>query len=1115
MLIFKLASLTLVKGDEFRELSDNKRLKNIPITSPRGEIRDRYGRLLAGNKVSFAVQLVKDELDMRDTKSRNETLLKLMHILNSEGTTYNDEFPIIFNSYKYRDENLTYELSPSERVSEIIVENNLIPDLLNTSMKYSNDNSVPEFITAKKIINVLENEGLEIPIDVYSDEGNISFSYNERANIESWQNENGISKNADPKSAIIQIINNRNAKKIVMKTINDPIISKLAYDMLNGRGLVGDIELEPIILEYDEEYKSTKKGIMKNFNSVTLESSATEDFINMLKESEGMKELLEQSFEKDAKDNEKEKITIIPGEIMLEKFKDNKINVPIKMNDDKENKRPVYKYKNDKEKQAFLKKYKLDNNLTPIEAMIALAETQKLTEKNKENKEDLSDDPNILEDFIKDEQIKGLAQSILLKKYPNPKISISEWEYTPLAEKKAWLNRYNLDEEKNISENLEKLKGKLELSDDLTNYEVRGILLIIDELNKIGYRGYYPINIAYGINEKTVARLEENKQELPGVKVSLEPVRYYPNGEVGSHILGYMGKIAQQSEIDRYINEKEYLPSTLIGKTGVEVKFEDYLKGKDGSKIVEADAHGNVVKVVEEKPAKPGDTLYLTIDSELQRIAEESLEKTLRGIRGGGAFQSEWGNFSYSKTYPSAFSASAVAIDVKTGEVLALANYPGYDPNLFATGISSEDWQSLNPDNDERGLPLYNTAISSPVQPGSTFKMVTGLAGLENGISPNKTIYDYGYVQVGNRKFSCLIWTSSRGSHGATNIQRALEKSCNYYFYAVALGRIPQTGEVLGQGMDIEKVLDTARKVGLDEKTGVEIPGERIIGVPDVDSKTRNTKALLERFLKSEIDGFVKEGTSLNETEIKNVIDEIVTWIDFEQPLSKREVIEKLNVLGINGELKVPGKNGEDLADVIKFTYLNASGWGTADTLNTSIGQGQNAYTPIQMANYISIIANGGYKHNVSVVDRIQTSDNTKKTYETKKETKRIELNDYQNLNEIGKGMARVTKNEGTARRAFAGFPVDVAAKTGTAERAGVSPVTKRKYDNYAWFTAYAPYEENNPDATEIAVSVVIFQGGSGGYAAPVAREIIAEYLSLNKEETELNKFDLNTKLAK
>lgn len=1099
------------------ELSKNKRFKNIPIASSRGEIRDRYGRLLAGNKASFTVQLVKDELNMRDTESRNETLLKLIHILKSEGTTYNDDFPLVFNSYRYNDEDKDSEgLTPVERVAEIITANNLISELIGTSMKYSSTDSVPYFLTGKKVINILENEGMDMPIDVEDENGNTIFSFDERENIELWKNENGISAGADAKSAVIQVINNRNPEKIVLKMINDPIISKLAYDMLISRGLVEDIELQPILLKYDTEHKEIKKGLVARFKSVTMESEATDDFINILKETDGLNELLGQVFTEEDKTSEKE-ITTVPGEIMLDKMKENKINVPIKITVNDGSNTPTYKYKNDKEKQAFLKEQKLDPNSKAIDALISVAEKENLKEDSKKKTSDKeSEKISILEDFIKDDKIKVIAQNILLTKYPNPKISIAEWEYTPLAEKKAWLNRYDLDEKNDAKTNFEKLKEEMELSKDLTDYEARGILLVIDELNKVGYRGYYPINIAYGINDRAVAKLEENKLDLPGVQVSLEPIRHYPNDEVGSHILGYMGKIAQQGEIDKYVKEKDYLPSTLIGKTGVEVEFEDYLKGEDGSKIVEADAHGNVVAVVEEEAAKPGDTLYLTIDSELQAIAEKSLEKALRGIRTGGSFESEWGNFGYSKGYPSAYSGSAVAIDVKSGDILALANYPGANPNLFATGISSEDWESLNPDNDEVGLPLYNTAISSPVQPGSTFKMVTGLAGLENGISPSKTIYDYGYVQVGNSKFSCLIWSSRRGSHGATNIYKALEKSCNYYFYSVALGRIPKTGEVLGKDMDIEKVLDTARKLGLDEKTGVEIPGERVIGVPDVAGKTRNIKALLERFLKAQIDGFKKPERNLSEKDVEKAIKEITTWIDIEETLSKKQVIDKLDELGIDGEKKVStSPKGEDLADVIKYTYLNASGWGIGDSLNTSIGQGENAYTPLQMANYISIISNGGYKHNVSVIDRIQTYDNTKKTYETKQETERIQMNDYNNLNEIGKGMLRVTKNDGTARRAFAGFPVDVAAKTGTAERGGVSPVTKRKYDNYAWFTAYAPFVEGNPEAAEIAVVVVLDQGGSGGYASPVAREIIAEYLGLNSEESELNKFDLNTKLSK
>lgn len=1116
VLLFKLASLTLVRGDEFRELSNNKRLKNIPITSPRGEIRDRYGRLLAGNKVSFTVQLIKDDLNMKDEASRNQTILELIHILKSEGTTYNDEFPILLNSYRYTNENMGPDaLDPAERVSDIIIENNLISEFIGTSMKYSENDSVSDFITGKKIINVLENEGIDMPIDTaYDEAGNITFIYLEGENIEQWQNKNGISANSDPKSAVIQAINNKNASKIVFKTINDTIASKLAYEMLDAKGLTEGIELEPMVLQYDEEYEKTKKGLIENFESITMETSAVDDFINILKETGGINEILEETFTE-----EDIEVTTVPGEVMLEIMKDNKISMPIKVNiiekNEDKNESVVYKYKNDKEKDKFLKENELPSNTKPLDAMLAIAEKKTLEDDDKEDKDEEETKISILEKFIKHDDIKFIAQNTLLKKSSNPKISIAKWEYTPLAEKEAWLTRNNLEED-NIKVIFEKLKENTELRDDLTDYEARDSLLIIDELNKVGYRGYDPINIAYGINDKTVAKLEENKLDLPGVEVSLEPIRDYPNGKLGSHILGHMGKIAKKEEIDKYIKEKDYIPSTLIGQTGVEVEFEDYLKGKDGRKIVETDAYGNIIKVVEEEAAKPGDTLYLTIDSELQRVAEESLEKALVGIRGGGAFESEWGNFSYGKTYPSAYSGAAVAIDVKTGDVLALASFPGADPNLFSTGISSEDWAVLNPEHDEGGLPLNNIAISAAVQPGSAFKMVTGLAGLENGISPEKTIYDYGVVQVGQSTFSCLIWQNSRGSHGATNIERALEKSCNYYFYSVALGRIPQTGEVLGKDMDITKVFETAKKLGLDEKTGIEIPGERTIPVPSIDSKIKNKRVLLERFLKSEIQKFGKDGKTLNEEEIKSAVEEITSWLDLDKTPSKNEVIDRLDNLGINGEKKVPNNaKGEDLADVIKYKYLNASGWGTGDSLNTSIGQGDNAYTPLQMANYIATLSNGGYRHNVSIVDRTQTYDNTKKTYQTKKDTKRMEMNDYNNLNEIGKGMARVAKNEGTARRAFSDFPVDVAAKTGTAQRDGISPVTKREYDNYAWFTAYGPYEENNPDAAEIAVAVVLFQGGSGGNASPVAREIIAEYLNINVEEKELDKFNLNTELAK
>ncbi|AFS78024.1 putative penicillin-binding protein, transpeptidase superfamily protein [Gottschalkia acidurici 9a] len=1114
ILSFRLASLTIISGDELREESNNKKLKHIPITAPRGEIRDRYGRLLAGNKATFTVQLIKDELNTKDKKERNEIILKLIHILEEEGVTYKDEFPIVFNSYIYRNENMYFEAeqTPTDKVVDAIIEHNLISELISSSAKYSNHQNIKDFTVGKKVINILENEGIKIPIDVVQNNNTVEFVYNENTNIDKWKQENGIQGNVDAKSAIIQIINNRNARKIVLKTINDPIISKIAYDIVDSKGLIPDIKLEPMIFSYDEQFKETKRSLMKTFKSITMESKAIDDFINILKESNRMSELFQKTYPQ--KDKE---VTVVPGEVILNIFKENDIEMPIEVSSDKEGNKAIYKYKNEKEKKELLKKYKLKSDTSPMEAVMEIAQIEKtkVEDSKKKDKNSKKERISILEEFIKHDKIKGIAQTIVLKEHSNPRISISDWEYTPIVEKNAWIDKYKLDEKKDTEQIFNDLRKKSELDSKLTEYEARASLLILDEISKVGYQGYYPINIAYGISDKAVAKLEENKLELPGIKVSLEPVRYYPYGQTAAHILGYVGKIAQENEIEKYIKEKKYLPSTLIGKTGVEVQFEDYLKGKDGSKIVEADAHGNVVKVVEEKDAEPGDTLYLTIDADLQRIAEESLEKALREIRRGGTFESKWGNYNFSKAYPNAYAASVVATDVRTGEVLALANYPSYDPNLFATGISSEDWKSLNPKHDEYGLPLYNIAIQSPVQPGSIFKMVTGIAGMENGISPKKKIYDYGYVKVGNKKFPCLIWSRSGRTHGATDLYNALEQSCNYYFYAVALGRIPQTGEVLSKESGIDSILRVAKEFGLGEKTGVEIPGEYVSGVPDTESKTRSTKSSLKRFLKDNIDNYIKEDVKLSEKKIEAAIDEIASWAEYEDPLSKREVIKRLDKLGIDGERKIPeSEKGEDLADRIKYTYLDQSGWRIGDTLNISIGQGQNAYTPIQMANYIAILSNGGYKHKMSVVDRIQTYDNTKKTYEPKKEVKRIDIKDYKYLEEAAKGMSMVAKKDGTASRAFGGFEVDVAAKTGTAEKDGISPVTKRKYDDFAWSTVYAPYEDYNPDAAQIAVSVVIFQGGGGGNTTPIAREIIAEYLGLN-DDVEDSKFDLNSKLAK
>jgi penicillin-binding protein 2 len=429
-----------------------------------------------------------------------------------------------------------------------------------------------------------------------------------------------------------------------------------------------------------------------------------------------------------------------------------------------------------------------------------------------------------------------------------------------------------------------------------------------------------------------------------------------------------------------------------------------------------------------------------------------------------------------------------------------LASYPSYDPNLFSTGISSTDWISLFPENEEDPLaprPLYNIAIQTAVQPGSTFKMVTALAALEKGLSPTKGIRDMGYVELGDYRPACWIWNQSKGTHGYENMYEAIRDSCNYYFYSVALGKNQRTGESLGMKVDIEDIVNLSKQLGLNDKTGIEtnIPSEMSGGVPDPQRKIIITKNLLKKELNKKIQGYIKEDVKLTESEIKEVIDEIVSWTEMEEPLTRGEVIKRLNALGLEPEKRLPGDR-EGLADKIKYTYLNQAGWNISDTLNVTIGQGQSSYTPIQMANFISTLSNGGYRHDVTVVDSIKNFDNSKTIYEHKVNPERIQLNDYNNLEHVKLGMLKVS-TEGTARKIFTNFPVKVATKTGTAEKSGINPSTGDTYDDFAWFVGFAPYDE-----PEIAIAAVIFQGGSGGYAGPLAREIIAEYLGLNADET-------------
>ncbi len=1050
-LIFKLATLTLAQGDYYRDLSDNKRVKEVFTTAPRGEIRDRYGRLLAGNVPSFTVQLLKDELNIKDKELRNSYLIRLVRFLEEDGVPYINDYPIQLSIFEYEsiDLYMASELSPEDTVITALIENGLLIELMGKQLQkpYKEHFQLDMY---KRALDAIADRGI-------STEG-LSYDSPEDGSLEK----------------VAQILGSD--RTLVRKMIDHPIARELSYGLLKEKGLEAGVILKPYSLSFQTDYLNQKISLMKQFPFVTMNTTAKQDFVNLFTEVS-----LESFLQKIITTGEETGERLIPAQILIDMLKAEGIEsaVNLQINEDRED--------------VLLSISGESSIISPQPVQILINEAA---------------ESGVLEKFITDPKILYQAQAKLISDGVNPRISVSgEIEYVHINNLNNWYSGARADQTSKLEDIFKELKQKNSIPENLSEYESIAVLGLLNQLTIQGYLAYQPINVAYGIKDSTVAKIEEELSQAPGIKVSIEPVRYYPEGSTAAHVLGYIGKISQPNEIEKYIRNEGYSPGTLIGKTGIEESFELHLRGQSGVKKVEVDVIGNTTNVLEEIKPIPGNTLYLTLDLKLQQVAEEALEKTLDQLSKGGTYESQWGNYTFgiqrrkNRPYINATSGAVVVIDVKTGETLAMASYPAYDPNLFSTGISNPDWLSLFPEDSENPLaprPLYNIATQTAIQPGSTFKMVTGLAALEKGLNPLLRIRDMGYVTVGNKNFHCLIYTSTGGTHGYENFYEALRDSCNYYFYTLALGRNQRTGQNIGVKLEIEDIVETSKKLGLNDKTGIEInvPAEVSGGVPDPQRKIITTKYLLKQMLQRTISGYIMADKDLTAEDIETAINEIISWTDMETPMTRGEVVRRLTEMGIEPELRLPGER-EGLADKIKYTYLNQAGWNIADTLNVTIGQGQSAYTPIQMANYVATIANGGYLNKVTLIESIRDYSNSAVLYEHRAEGSLIELKNYENLNHVKKGMQMVAE-DGTARRVFAGFPIEVGVKTGTAERSGINPSTGDTYDDFAWFVGFAPFEE-----PEIAVAAVIFQGGSGGYAAPMVRDIIAQYLGLNTPEVQ------------
>lgn len=765
-------------------------------------------------------------------------------------------------------------------------------------------------------------------------------------------------------------------------------------------------------------------------------------------------------------------------------------------------------------------------------------------------------------------------------------IRTSQMEFTYDNKKESFLDMYSIDYSTPASEAFQIIRDKSyhNISEDYSDEDAYKILSLKHALNIKGYQQYDPVIIAENITRETAAKITELNMELPGISVEIKPIRHYPNDDVGSHILGFMGHIASQYEIDKYVKELGYNKNQLIGKTGIEGRYEETLTGENGYKYIEVNALGHYVKDVEDdydsienKKTESGNDIQLSIDMNLQENLENYLRTAFDGISNGTEYESKWGNYRYNDQYPGALLGASVVVDVKTGEVLALASVPTYDLNLFATGITTKDYNSLSPVNKNNPLaprPLYNNATMTSVQPGSVYKMITGYAALVAGLDPEKRLYSDGYIEVGNNTYGCWYWNSYHAKHGLTDLYKAIETSCNYYFFNVANGYDYYRERDLGFEMDSNQLIEISKEFGLDVSSGVEI-SEVVAGVPDPDKKKNLVKFYLEEKLKVIFSNYFDEEISNDEDKKNDIIEEISSWSD-DNP-SRGDIISKLEALGaVGGFYKVA-----ELADIIKYDYFNLMRWYEGDTLNFAIGQGDHQYTPVQIAKYIASIANGGTLRDLTLI-----KDNVKPV------SNQLD-SDY--IEHLKKGMYQATNSQsGTTSRVFRDFPITVAGKTGTAEKQGMIPPLdeieylkkhlneidpaltienveietnsilrerneklaaleieknelrdasyeenkteinkineeirelirtgylnkgyvmrqaiknlsekeltnqminqyREKYSDFAWFVSFAPYED-----PEIAVVVLIAQGGHGSYAAPVARDIIGDYFNLD-----------------
>ena len=345
------------------------------------------------------------------------------------------------------------------------------------------------------------------------------------------------------------------------------------------------------------------------------------------------------------------------------------------------------------------------------------------------------------------------------------------------------------DQVKNLDADIDKIAAGLNLAPK----EIR------DRVRKLQFApGYEPIILKEDITPDELAFIESHRVELPELETIMVHRRLYPKNGFMAHVIGYVGEVSE--EMLNSAKYELYEPGMVVGQFGLEQQYNDLLMGKDGERRVVVNSRGKEVARLSETPAVPGKQLKLTIDLDLQIAAEEAL-----GNRNG----------------------AIVALDPHTGEVLAMVSRPTFDPNQFAVHISPKEWNDLVTDKNH---PLMNKAIQAQLAPGSTFKIIMSVAGLQEGIAQTLHVNCPGYGVFYGRKFNCWIGSEKHSAHGAVDISKGIYQSCDVFFYT------------LGERLGIGKIAKWASALGIGRRTGVDLPGEATGVMPSEEWKIKNFK---------------------------------------------------------------------------------------------------------------------------------------------------------------------------------------------------------------------------------------------------------------------------------